>query len=208
MNIRALIFAGAAVCMATCAAAPARAITVELDFTAVDFPPASPNASISGQFTYETASLTSPVTSLTSVNLTISGHTYTLGEVGAALFGNTEVIGSTIEGVGGLQSGMNTFALSYIPSTGMPDYHPFAYSANSDPDVSEGLSYSQFSIRSVSSAPAPEPATWFLLLIGFLGAGAVGARRRLGRAEAWIPGPGRPVAAILNASRSSIPPAR
>ena len=101
------------------------AITVELDFTAVDFPPASPNASVSGRFTYEAASLTSPATSLTSVDLTISGHTYTLPEVGVALFGDTEVIGSTIEGVGNLQSGVNTFGLSYIPSTGMPDFHPF-----------------------------------------------------------------------------------
>jgi hypothetical protein len=39
-----------------------------------------------------------------------------------------------------------------------------------------------FSVRSVSSIAAPEPATWSLMLIGFLGAGAVGARRRLGRA--------------------------
>jgi hypothetical protein len=165
-------------------AAPARAITVELDFTAVDFPPASPNASISGRFTYEAASLTSPATSLTSVDLTISGHTYTLGEVGVALFGDTEVIGSTIEGVGGLQSGVNTFALSYIPSTGIPDYHPFQYSAVSDPDISEGLRYSQFSIRSVSSAAAPEPATWSLLLIGFLGAGGLAVRRRFSWAAA------------------------
>jgi hypothetical protein len=184
VSIRALALAGAIVAMGMGLAAPARAITVELDFTAVDFPPASPNASISGRFTYEAASLTSPATSLTSVDLTISGHTYTLGEVGVALFGDTEVIGSTIEGVGNLQSGVNTFVLSYIPATGMPDEDGFQYGAVGNPDISESLRYSEFSLRAVGAAPAPEPATWALLLIGFLGAGALAVRRRFSRAAA------------------------
>jgi hypothetical protein len=181
VNIRALGLAGATVAMGIGFAAPARAITVELDFTAVDFPPGSPNTSLTGRFTYQAASLTSPLTSLTSVDLTIDGHAYTLGEVGAVSGPDDQLIGTTIEGVGTVESGVNSFAFSYTLSTGSPNEQPFDYGAVSNPDIAETFTYSQFSVRSVSSMAAPEPATWSLLLIGFLGAGGLAVRRRLSR---------------------------
>ena len=180
MNIGGLVLAGAIVAIGS--ATPARAMTVELDFTAVDFPASAPNTSLTGRFTYEAASLTSAIMSLTSVNLTISGHAYTLGEVGASSSRDAQLIGTTIEGVGNVENGVNTFAFGYSLSTGAPTGKSFDYAMVSTSDIYETFTYTQFSVQSVSSVAAPEPATWSLVLLGFLGAGAVGARRRLGPA--------------------------
>lgn len=161
MNIR-LAVAAAAMAIGVCFAAPAQEITIELDVTA-EFGPDSPDASVTGQFIFEAPSLTSEITSLTSVNLTISGHTYTLGELGFAgsFFPGRETIGTTDPGLGIADFGKDTFFLTYDLASSAPI--GFAYGTSSPPGISSLESFSQFSLTAV-----PEPATWVLLLTGFL----------------------------------------
>jgi hypothetical protein len=178
MSIRALILAGVAVCMGMGAAAPAQAITVELDFTA-NFSASAPQTTVTGQFIYEAPTLTSDITSLTSVDLTISGHTYALGELGfsGSLFPGTDTVGTIDPGLGIVDFGKDTFSLSFDLATGAGN--SLAYGTSSPGGIAVSSSFSHFSVEAV-----PEPATWSLLVIGFLGAGALAARRRLGRAAA------------------------
>jgi hypothetical protein len=175
MNMRGLVLAGVTVGLVVGAAAPAQAITVELDFTA-DFPAGSPDTIVTGQFIYQAASVTSPVDSLTSVDLTIGGHTYSLAELGSKTLGPFNLIGSTSPGLGTVDEGVDSFFLEYDPIAGTPINFP--YSTSSFPAIADAVSVPHFSIR---AAPVPEPATWALFLTGFLGAGALAARRRLAR---------------------------
>ena len=60
----------------------AGAIPVTLTFTASGFGPGAPQDPVTGSYTWEADSVTGDIAALTAVNLTIGGHTYTLGEVG------------------------------------------------------------------------------------------------------------------------------
>jgi hypothetical protein len=176
MNVGVMVLAGA-VMVFLGAAAPAHAITVQLDFTA-DFAPPSPVATVTGRFIYEAPSLTSEITSLTSVDLTISGHTYTLGELGFAgsFFPGNETIGTTDPALGIADFGKDTLFLTFALASGTP--LGFGYGTSSPPGISSLESFSQFSLTAI-----PEPATWAMLLTGFLGAGALAARKRLSPAS-------------------------
>src|SRR3954469_19731235 len=68
----------------TCVITQAHAIPVTVSFAVSGFrsddgevPPTDP---VVGSIVYDAASITSNINSLTSVNLTIAGHTYTIGE--------------------------------------------------------------------------------------------------------------------------------
>jgi hypothetical protein len=121
--------------------------------------------------------LTSDITSLTSVDLTISGHTDTLSELGFSdsLFLGTDTIGTIDPALGIVDFGKDTFSLSFDLATGTGN----GYGTSSPEGIATTSSFSHFSVEAV-----PESATWSLLVIGFLGAGAPSALRRLGRAAA------------------------
>lgn len=176
MNMRVSMLAVAAVA-AIVFAAPAQAITVELDFTA-DFAAGAPQTTVTGRFVYEAPSLTSEITSLTSVDLTISGHTYTLGDLSFAgsLFPGKQIIGTTDPGLGMAVFGQDTFFLNFTLADGASG--TFSYGTSSPEGLATSTSFSQFRLTAV-----PEPATWSLLLTGFVAAGSLAARRRLGRAS-------------------------
>ena len=66
---------------------PAGAIPITVSFTAASFieleeAVAAPMDPVTGSIVYDAASTTSNINSLTSINLTITGHTYLLSEVG------------------------------------------------------------------------------------------------------------------------------
>ncbi len=173
MNIRLALVASAVLAMGACFGAPARAITVKLDFTA-NFPEGAPESTLTGEFTYQAASVTSPIDSLTSVDLTIAGYAYTLGEVDFDTEEAVETteIGSTINGFGVVVPGTDSFSLTYNPNAGFP--YNFVYATTSS-SAQIDTGFPQFSVTAV-----PEPATWSLLLTGFLAAGGLAVRRRFG----------------------------
>ena len=88
---------------------PLQAGTIEVSFTASNFPSyfdpyssnyqAAPDDPITGSISYEAASLTAPIESLLSVDLTIAGHSYVIDEIG---FARLEPYGMVI---GGLSTG-------------------------------------------------------------------------------------------------------
>ena len=85
-----------------------------LTFTASSFEPlfdnSPPSDSISGSLVFQAPFLTGPITGVDSINLTIAGHTYTVGEIGFDGSGGANLIG-------GLPSGANT-----VPSAGPDDF--------------------------------------------------------------------------------------
>lgn len=78
-----------------------------------------PQTTVTGQFIYKAPTLTSDITSLTSVDLTIGGHAYTLGELGfsGSLFPGTGTIGTIDPGLGIVDFGKDTFSLSFDLAT-------------------------------------------------------------------------------------------
>ena len=142
----------------------------------------APDTTLTGHLAYQAASVTSPVDSLTSVDLTIAGHTYTLAELGSKTIGPYNLIGSTSAGLGVVTAGVDSFYLQYNPI--LHDPVAFLYSAASFPSIVDAVSYPRFSISAAAAAPAPEASAWSLLLTGFLAAGGLAVRRRLRREAA------------------------
>jgi hypothetical protein len=153
----------------------AKADVFTVNFTASGFGAGAPQDPLSGSFTYEAASATSPVTALDSVNLTIAGHAYTLGEVSVAspYLGVYTVIGGALNGVGVVGPG-NDFGLAW--NTATQAYVDFEYTVAGGGFYSTE-SYQSFSITPITTAAVPEPSSVALLLT--LTAALILPRRRL-----------------------------
>jgi hypothetical protein len=152
MNIRVALLASAAIGVFLSFGSAARAITVELDFSA-NFPAGSPDATLTGQFVYQAASVTSPVDSLTWVDLTIAGHTYTLAELGSKTLDQYNLIGSTSAGLGRVTAGDDSFYVQYDRNTGTPV--AFLYSASSFPSIVDAVTYPQFNLSVIPGTLYP-----------------------------------------------------
>jgi hypothetical protein len=104
------VFGLAIALLLTLGVGQAAALPFTLSFTAVvpGFP-AGPN--ISGSFQYEAASALAPIGALTGVDLTLSGHVFTLADTGVANFGasSSQFGGLTGGGIGSLNVGANDF---------------------------------------------------------------------------------------------------
>jgi hypothetical protein len=148
----------------------AHAVPITVDFTATGFGASAPQSSVAGTLVYEAASLgATTISSITSLNLTIAGHSYTLGEVGSLPWGANLFIGGTACAVNCITHGTNDFWFQWNPltKTGVN----FAYSA-------PGSSFHNTSTFSSFSAAVrvPEPMS-----LGSMGAGLLamwGLRRR------------------------------
>jgi hypothetical protein len=151
-------------------ATAAHAIPFTVAFTATDFvslvgSSPAPDDAVSGAMIYDAASINSPIDSLTAISLTISGHTYTLAEVGFLDLGlGFEEIGGLIDGVNGSGNSETDFSIIWDTSSLMPLL--FLYATSDSSGIWDTSTFTQFS---VTPSAVPEPNTLALLALGFLG---------------------------------------
>jgi hypothetical protein len=146
------------------AATPAYAIPITVSFQATGFtgvgvPPADP---VVGSIVYDAASTTSTINSLTSINLTIAGHTYTVSELDFASVSPNQFI-EALTNHTTLVRGNNNFELSWMtPLLGSPS---LLYSAVGASDIFLSKTFTQFSVTA-ERVSVPEPTSLSLLLAG------------------------------------------
>jgi len=151
----------------------AQAVPVKVDFTATGFGGGAPQSSVAGTFVYDAVSLHSNiVNSLTSIDLTVAGHTYTLGEVGfISPFGSNIIFGGNLCAVNCMSSSTHDFWFYWNPAslTGMN----FSYST-----VGSGSFYSSSSFTEFTQTTGvPEPMSLGLLGAGLLAMWSLRRRR-------------------------------
>lgn len=162
-------------------AASAASITRSFEFFATNFGVGAPLANVSGTFTvtFDPAvsvgagtldALSAPGLGL---NAASSGFTYS-AVPGMPMF-SPMTVGGLVGGIGGVSSGSNDFALSFMgPGTDPFSYLPlsFAYS------IAGGQVWrGDFQVSPYTPGGVPEPATWAMLIAGFGLAGSALRRR-------------------------------
>ena len=155
-------------------ASSAQAGVYKLDFTCSDFIasdenfPNAPDAVVSGSFIYYAADATGHWDQLLGIDLTISGHKFTLDEVAKTDFFDMPLVGGKVGGLTGVGDGVNDFIL-------LPEAVLFIYSTKS----TEGSWYSTSPQISVTELTVvPEPETYAMLLAGLGLMGFVARRRK------------------------------
>ncbi|MBI5658824.1 MAG: hypothetical protein HZC43_04575 [Nitrosomonadales bacterium] len=164
----------------------AQAVPVTLQFTATDFynvccspfTDPIPTTPISGTIVWDAADAHSPINSLTSVSMTIDGHSYTLADTGYV----TPWIISTFFVLGGAPYGTlsmgfsggnyyDDFSLAWYADTLAPQ--AFSYSSSASHRAWGSQTFTNFSI---SALAVPEVETYAMLLAGL---GLLGFAARL-----------------------------
>jgi hypothetical protein len=144
---------------------PASAIPITVSFTASGFQAGAPADPVTGSIVYDAASTTAPPDSLTSIDLTIAGHAYSLAEVAFSSFSDT-IIGSTTAGFPVVIGDINSFFIDWIASSITPV--EFAYGCETGCSRAfTTFTFTQFSVT--AAAAVPEPSSLTLLLAGVLG---------------------------------------
>ena len=159
-------------------AGPASAIPITMQFAVSGFvgqaliPIAAPTDPVTGTIVWEAASATADIDSLTSINLVINGHSYTLGGTGFVSSGGSSTIGGIESSVYGLTNSTNDFYIAFSQSTGTPTN--FWYTSAGIDDIWFSRNFDKFSI---TAAQVPEPAALALFGLGLVGL-AVSRRRK------------------------------
>jgi hypothetical protein len=166
--------------LSVCPLTPAGAIPITVSFTAVSFieseeAVAAPMDPVTGSIVYDAASTTSNINSLTSINLTITGHTYLLSEVGFISpfgstqlpppFGSTQLIGGLLNTVPRIDVFTNDFSMRWNETTLVPFDFTYATTATSTSGgIFRSATFTQFSVT--TAAVVPEPSSFALLAAG------------------------------------------
>jgi hypothetical protein len=152
----------------------AQAIPITLNFTASGFTPQggvspAPTNPVTGTIVWDAASTTSAINSLTSINLTIAGHAYTLGEIGFAPSGANMFIGGLVNGPAGASAGFDDFVIGWNATTLVPSFFFYAVPTNTG-TAWNTVTFPNFSITA-ATATVSEPVTLVLLGLGLAGLG-------------------------------------
>jgi hypothetical protein len=158
--------------LSVCPLTPAGAIPITVSFTAVSFieleeASVAPMDPVTGSIVYDAASTTSNINSLTSINLTITGHTYLLSEVGfTSPAGSNQLIFGLLNGPG-IRVFTNDFFMSWNETTLIPFDFNYATTATGPAGgIFRSATFTQFSVTAASSAAVPEPGSLALLAAG------------------------------------------
>jgi hypothetical protein len=122
---------------------------------------------------YDALDINSPITSLNSVNLTISGYSYTLGELDFASFGTNSIIGGRNNALV-IAGNTNDVSVAFNHTTQSPV--EIAYAASGSTGIYFG-NFTAFSITPAAATSVPEPFTIIGSLIG--GTAAFRMRKKL-----------------------------
>jgi hypothetical protein len=152
--------------LALCAVSGAKAepITVLFEADSVQTNPSTgppaPTNPVIGTIVYDAASTTSNINSLISINLTIDGHAYTLGEVGFAEAGVFQEVGGVLNGVNTLDGGTNDFLLQWTESNFASPGLIYTVAGPAS------LAFSSFTFSQFEVTATPEPSSVGLVLLG------------------------------------------
>jgi hypothetical protein len=156
--------------LSVCTLTPAGAIPITVSFTAASFieleeAVAAPMDPVTGSIVYDAASTTSNINSLTSINLTITGHTYLLSEVGfTSPFGPSQLIFGLLNG-SRIDVFTNDFFMRWNETTLIPFDFTYATTATgATGGIFRSATFTQFSVTAATAVP--EPSTLALLAAG------------------------------------------
>jgi len=146
------------------------ALPFMLTFTASSFEPvfdnSPPSDPISGSLVFQAQSLTGPITGVDSINLTIAGHTYTVGEIGFDGSGGANLVGGLPSGANGVGSaGPDDFALVWQQADSAFSFFSF-HVASSEENLFQTRTGSVSITASPTAISSPPPLA--LLTVGLL----------------------------------------
>jgi hypothetical protein len=167
---------------------PATAISIKVDFTVDNFKPSglisgvAPFDLVKGTVIFEGNQGKNLIRSLTMIDLTIGGHTYSLDEIGFLTQFTTEtrqIIGALDSGVNVLESQKDDFFLNFDWDKKILSPLYFQYTTSLVKGFWYSTSFSSFSAAPVDHVPVPEPAPLILFCSGLMA--LWGFRRKFGR---------------------------
>lgn len=146
----------------------ASAVPFSAQFSFSGFAPApAPTDPVSGTLVFDKSATDFSINSLTSIDLTIAGHTYGIAEIGFFI-GGSVIVGGNVNSVFTVSVGTNDFLLQWDQTTGSL-LGGFAYASVDGPSTFQTFT-GTLTFTEGSGAPVPVPAVGAglpgLLLVG------------------------------------------
>jgi hypothetical protein len=174
------------------AAAHCPAAIFHADFSVTGFAPSNGNAAptdpVSGTIVWNAADIHSDIQSFVSINLTMDGHTYSVGEIGYFRVASPTTwngVGGLIPGPGSIWNGYDNFWIEWDSASLAPLSFAYASSQRSGiwdvESIYQPAAFQAFSIAPAEITPAPEPSSAALLIVGSTVLAARWGRRAGGR---------------------------